>query len=55
VGKTGLTVVGPRTHKRYRFDHTGAVVAVDRRDGRALAAVSVLMPVAKPAEAVRPE
>jgi hypothetical protein len=52
LGKTGVTVIAPRTRKRYRFDHTGAVVAVDRRDGRALAAVSVLKKVAKPTEVV---
>jgi hypothetical protein len=52
LGKTGLTVIGPRTRRRYRFDRPGAVVAVDRRDERALAAVSVLRQVARPAEAV---
>jgi hypothetical protein len=52
MGRAGVIVVGPRTGKRYRFDHTGAVIAVDRRDGRALAAVSVLRQVAKPTEAV---
>lgn len=45
VGKAGLTVLGPRTGKRYRFDHPGAVVAVDPRDRRALAAVSLLRQV----------
>jgi len=47
LGKTGVTVIGPRTRKRYRFGHTGAVIAVDRRDGRALATVSVLRQVRK--------
>lgn len=42
LGETGLTVMGPRTRKLYRFDHPGAVVAVDLRDKQALAAVSVL-------------
>jgi hypothetical protein len=49
VGKTGLTLMGPRSHKLYRFDRPGAIVAVDPRDGRALDAVSVLERVAKPA------
>ena len=39
VGKTGLTVQGPITGRRYRFDGPGAVIAVDRRDGPSLAAV----------------
>jgi hypothetical protein len=52
-GKTGLTVIGPRTRKRYRFGHAGAVVAVHPRDVRALATVSVLRQVRKPAEAAR--
>ena len=55
VGKTGLTVMGPRTHKRYRFDRPGAIVVVDPRDERALAAVSILKQVAKPTEAVLPD
>jgi hypothetical protein len=45
IGKTGLTVVGPRTRKRYRFDGPGVVVTVDPRDQRALAAVSILRQV----------
>ncbi len=47
LGKTGLTVMGPRTRKSYRFDHSGAVVAVDPKDQRAMAAVSVLRQVEK--------
>ncbi len=47
LGKTGVTVIGPRTRNRYRFGHTGAVVAVDWRDGRALTTVSVLRQVRK--------
>lgn len=54
LGKTGLTVTGPKTRKRYRFDRPGAVIAVDPRDGYALAAVSVLRQVERPTEAVRP-
>jgi hypothetical protein len=55
IGKTGLTLMGPRTRKRYRFDHPGAIVAIDPKDERALQAVSVLRQVAKPAEAIRPD
>jgi hypothetical protein len=49
-GKTGLTVLGPRTGTSYRFDGPGAVVAVDRRDWRALTAVSILRQVGGPEE-----
>lgn len=54
LGKTGLTLMGPRTGKRYRLDRPGAVIAVDLRDRRALAAVSILRQVAKPKEASHP-
>jgi hypothetical protein len=54
LGKTGLTVMGPRTGKRYRFHRPGTVVAVDPRDRHALAAVSILRQVAKPREAIHP-
>jgi hypothetical protein len=53
LGRTGLTVVAPRTRKRYHFDRPGAVVAIDPRDRRSLGTVSVLRQVRKPAEAVR--
>lgn len=39
VGDTGMTVVGPVTGKRYRFDRPGARVEVDLRDRRPLTAV----------------
>ena len=39
VGNTGMTVVGPATGKRYRFDRPGARLEVDLRDRRALAGV----------------
>jgi hypothetical protein len=45
VGKTGLTVRGPRSGKHYRFDRPGAVVAVDPVDSRALTAVTLLKQV----------
>jgi hypothetical protein len=39
VGRTALTVLGPVTGKRYRFDGPGARVVVDLRDRPSLAAV----------------
>lgn len=42
VGQKVLTVLGRETHKVYRFEKPGAVIAVDRRDQRALEAVPVL-------------
>ena len=53
VGKTGLTVMGSRTHRRYRFDSPGAVVAIDSRDKRALAAVPALREVEKSTTAAK--
>lgn len=38
-GPTRLQAVGPITQQRYRFEHTGAVVAVDARDAPSLAAI----------------
>ncbi len=51
VGRTGLTVVGPITGTRYRFDRNGAVIPVDAKDGRSLAAIANLRRVAAPARA----
>jgi hypothetical protein len=42
VGHTALTVIGPGSGLRYRFDRPGARLAVDPRDRSALAAVPVL-------------
>ncbi|MEA2559437.1 MAG: hypothetical protein QOH06_941 [Acidobacteriota bacterium] len=39
VGTTGLTVVGPVTGKRYRFDNYGSRAAIDLRDAPSMAAV----------------
>ena len=38
-GPTRLQAEGPITHQRYRFEHTGAIVAVDARDAASLAAI----------------
>ena len=48
VGRTGLTVVGPRTGRTYRFAGPGQVVAVDPADRRGLATVPQLRQVARP-------
>jgi hypothetical protein len=48
TGKTKLTVIGRETRRRYRFDSPGAVVAVDLRDRRSLAAVPTLRYVREP-------
>ena len=45
VGRTGMTVIGRVSRLRYRFDHTGSVVAVDARDKTALLAVPNLRQV----------
>lgn len=42
VGHTALTVTGPVTGRRYRFERPGALLAVDRRDHGALAVLSQL-------------
>jgi len=42
VGPTALTVIGPATGRRYRFERPGALLAVDVRDRAALAAVLYL-------------
>lgn len=39
AGATGLTATGAITGRRYRFEHTGAVVDVDLRDAPSLAGV----------------
>jgi esterase/lipase superfamily enzyme len=39
VGRTGLTVLGPVTGRYYRFEATGMVAAVDKRDAPSLSAV----------------
>lgn len=45
VGRTGLTVTGPVSGARYRFDRPGERVAVDARDRAALSNIPVLRPV----------
>ena len=50
LGAKGLTVIGPTSGKRYRFDSPGAIVVVDPRDRHALAAVSILRQVRRAAE-----
>ena len=42
VGRTGLTVVGSQTNKRYRFDRPGATVEVAAADVSSVAQVPTL-------------
>jgi hypothetical protein len=48
VGRTGLTVVGPVSGRRYRFDAPGSRVPVDPADKPSLAAVPALRQVSGP-------
>lgn len=48
LGKTGLTVLGPLSRKRYRFNGNGAVVLVDPRDAASLDAVPGLRRLSGP-------
>lgn len=48
TGPTGLSVRAPNSGSRYRFEGSGAVVAVDPRDRRALAALPQLRQVRAP-------
>jgi hypothetical protein len=45
LGRTALTVVGPITGTRYRFDQPGSQQRVDLRDSPALLRVPVLKSV----------
>ena len=47
VGRTGLTVIGPVTGRRYRFDRPGARLEVDLKDRRSIAAVPHLRQIAR--------
>ena len=42
VGATALTVFGPVSGRRYRFERTGARLTADPRDGNALQTVPLL-------------
>ncbi len=48
TGATGLTVIGPMTSKRYRFDAPGAIVAVELADRASIATVPQLRQVRGP-------
>ena len=48
IGRTGLTVVGPVTGRRYHFAGTGARVTVDPRDRASVSTLSALRPVRPP-------
>lgn len=47
VGKSGLTVFGSATNKKYRFDRPGSRVEIDPRDRPSLAKVPSLREVTK--------
>jgi len=42
IGRTALSVVGSATRRLYRFEGTGATLAVDRRDAVGLGMVPTL-------------
>ena len=48
VGATALTVIGPASGLRYRFERPGATLAVDPRDRPAMEAVPLLRPYTEP-------
>jgi len=48
TGKTTLTVMGPVTGRRYRFDAPGTIIAVDQMDRVAVAAIPNLKQVRNP-------
>ncbi len=48
VGKTGLTVQGRATRNQYRFNGSGAIVAVDARDRWGMSFVPNLRQVEAP-------
>jgi hypothetical protein len=54
VGATALTVIGPGSGLRYRFDRPGAALAVDPRDRAALDAVPLLRARSEPLRLVTP-
>jgi hypothetical protein len=45
VGATAVTIVGPMTGARYRFERPGSELQVDPRDCPALSRLPVLKPV----------
>ncbi len=49
IGKTGITVLGRATRNLYRFDGSGATVAVDARDKWGMSFVPNLRQVDAPA------
>ena len=46
IGQTGLTVHGPASGRRYRFEGNGASLIIDPRDRPALARVPTLRQLA---------
>lgn len=48
LGKTGLTVIGPRTGTKYHFNRPWAIVVINQNDQQALSQISLLRQVQKP-------
>jgi hypothetical protein len=48
TGRTGMTVIGPISGQRYRFEHPGALLAIDGRDAPSIVAVPHLQTVKTP-------
>jgi len=48
VGRTGLTIVGPVSGRRYRFEAPGSRQPVDPADKPSLAAIQMLRQVSEP-------
>jgi hypothetical protein len=48
TGRTGMTVIGPVSGQRYRFEHPGALIAIDGRDAPSIVAVPHLQTVKTP-------
>jgi len=48
VGRTGLTIVGPVSGRRYRFEAPGSRQPVDPADKPSLAAMQMLRQVSEP-------
>jgi hypothetical protein len=48
IGKSGMTVLGPITGRRYRFGQPGVIVSVDPRDAPAMGGVPHLQRIRAP-------
>jgi hypothetical protein len=46
IGKTGLSVTGPITGRRYRFNFTGDIQLIDYRDANSVSQINLLKQLA---------